>query len=270
MIALRKILDSLMGSTTPCPDHFAHSFSPEALREHERTCPTVTHALVPKICTALDGEAIARRARGGTFDPALFVMMADAMKVHCAPIRDAMVDKMLETALGQGTKAGVVQGLRECFDCLEAMKLVCCMSVKGDIQDIANHQVQALRPRLWDAAPEHERFVFHQRTKSKPINQSDTFKWIHSASQHVLKQTAPADRAHLTARCGCGDNGELVIRAVAHGCIDLVFHHERVEYAWPPMSHKRQLEANAFIVESNADAPVPESIRFDAKRLKGF
>lgn len=114
-----------MGTTTPCPDHFSHSFSAEALHDHEMTCPTVTHALVPKICKALNGEAITRQARRGIFDVELFGMIAQAMKVHCAPVRDSMIDKMLKTALPRGQKPNIARGLRDCMDCLEVMKLVC-------------------------------------------------------------------------------------------------------------------------------------------------
>lgn len=124
-LALREILISLMGSTTPCPNHFAHSFSREALDLHEQTCPTVTHALVPQLYEALDPEFLTRRVRRKTFDLSLFEMLGEAMKVHCAPIRDGLVDEMVRIASGSGTAPGnVALGLRKCFDCVEIMKLV--------------------------------------------------------------------------------------------------------------------------------------------------
>jgi hypothetical protein len=49
----------------------------------------------------------------------IFVMLGEAMKVHCAPIRDDMVDDMVRTA-----GSDVALGLRKCFDCVEVMKLV--------------------------------------------------------------------------------------------------------------------------------------------------
>lgn len=268
-----------MGSTTPCPSHFAHSFSYEALIAHERTCPTITHALVPELCKALNSETITRGARRGFFDPKLFKMLGDAMKVHCAPIRDKMVDDMVATALGDGRAGNVVEGLRKCFDCVEAMKLVCCivpyldllLSV-ADHQDIANHQVHALRPQLWKAAPEHEHASFRRlldRT-NVTLEESLTHSWIRSASQHVLVQTAPPKRTHLIGNCPCGDRTELVVRSVSRGFMQLVFHHWPVQPTWPPVSHKRMLAMNAFMVPESADKLLPESIRMDARRIKGF
>ncbi len=119
-IALREILISLMGSTTPCTIHFAHSFSKEALDAHELTCPTVTHALVPTLYAALDPEFLTIQVRRGVFSRDLFQTMGEAMKVHCAPVRDGMVDDMVRTAMS----GNVATGLRKCFDCVEVMKLV--------------------------------------------------------------------------------------------------------------------------------------------------
>lgn len=115
-----------MGSTTPCSNHFAHSFSPEALTAHETSCPTVTHALVPELYKMLDPEFITIRIRRQAFGLDIFRMLGEAMKVHCAPVRDAMVDDMVETA----TMGNVALGLRKAFDCVEVMKLAslatCC------------------------------------------------------------------------------------------------------------------------------------------------
>ena len=110
-----------MGSTTPCANHFTHSFSREALEAHERVCTTVTHALVPELFAALDPEFITSQVRRGVYDFArVFVIIGEAMKVHCAPVRDAMVDEMVEIA----RNGNVCLGLRTCFDCVEVMKLV--------------------------------------------------------------------------------------------------------------------------------------------------
>lgn len=119
-LALRDILISLMGSTTPCPNHFAHSFSREALAAHEVNCPTITHALVPELYFALDPDFLTCQVRRGVFDLGIFNMLGEAIKVHCAPVRDGMVDTMVQTALS----GDVALGLRQCFDCVEVMKLV--------------------------------------------------------------------------------------------------------------------------------------------------
>ena len=123
VLALREILISLMGSTTPCANHFAHSYCREALEAHEVTCPTVTHALVPELYNALDPEFLTVQVRRRVFGMRIFQTLGEAMKVHCAPVRDAMVDDMVQTAMsGQ-----VALGLRKCFDCVEVMKLVCLL-----------------------------------------------------------------------------------------------------------------------------------------------
>ena len=119
-IALREILISLMGSTTPCTSHFAHSFSKEALEAHEVTCPTRTHAVVYELYEALDPDFLTIQARRGVFGLNLFRVMGDAMKIHCAPVRDAMIDDMIRSAM----LGDVAVALRKCFACVEHMKLV--------------------------------------------------------------------------------------------------------------------------------------------------
>lgn len=111
---------SLMGSTTPCTIHFAHSFSKEALDAHEVSCPTVTHALVPELYSTLDPQFITAQVRRGVFGVNIFRMMCEAMKVHCAPVRDTMVDEMVRTAM----TGNVAVALRQCFNLVEVMKLV--------------------------------------------------------------------------------------------------------------------------------------------------
>lgn len=125
-LALREILISLMGSTTPCTNHFAHSFSRNAVDPHEVTCPTVTHALVPELYAALDPDFLTIKVRRGIFGLSLFQVMGEAMKVHCAPVRDNMVDDMVRTAMS----GNVALVLRKCFDCVEVMKLVSQYTLK--------------------------------------------------------------------------------------------------------------------------------------------
>ena len=119
--ALRDVLENLMGITTPCSSsHFMHNFSREALDVHEIQCPTVTHALVPQLYAALDPGFLPLQIRRGVFGLSLFDTMGDAMRAHCAPVRDEMVDDMVRTA----RKGDVTVALRKCFDCVEIMTLV--------------------------------------------------------------------------------------------------------------------------------------------------
>lgn len=142
-IALRELLVSLMGSTTPCPNHFVHSYSRRALREHEATCPTVTHALVPQLYAALDPDFLTIQVRRGVFGAGIFELLGEAMKVHCAPVRDGMVDDMVRTALRSRSGGDVALALRKCFDCVEVMKLVSATPASGPASGPASRVVVA-------------------------------------------------------------------------------------------------------------------------------
>jgi hypothetical protein len=266
-----------MGSTTPCPNHFAHSFSREALDLHELTCPTVTHALVPQLYEALDPEFLARRVRRKAFDLSVFKMLGEAMKVHCAPIRDGLVDDMVKTALGTSMAGSVAMGLRKCFDCVEIMKLVSLQSRRAGYrlirQDIANHQVHALRPYLWTCAAQHELSAFHAHLAStrKTIASSATRKWVRSSSIRVLTRASPQERPHLVGTCPCrlGNNTELVLRAVADGFVDLVFGEQGRTNAgtgpqWLPFYSK------GCVTPVSPSGSLPESLRMDARRISTF
>ncbi|WWD21957.1 hypothetical protein CI109_106445 [Kwoniella shandongensis] len=255
---LREILVSLMGSTTPCPNHFAHSFSKEALEAHEATCPTVTHALVPELYAALDPEFLTIQVRRSVFDLALFEKLGEAMKVHCAPVRDDMVDDMVKTALS----GDVAKGLRKCFDCAEVMKL-----------DIANHQVHALRPYLWEHANTYEFAAFQGLLvhSQKSLESSQTRDWINAASRRVLTAAEPKVRSHLIGKCGCRTSNELVVRALSEGFMDLVFGEWSTGEKWPPAVQRRQMGSNGIQVVEGPIAGsvnVPESLKMDSRRIK--
>ncbi|KAK8846649.1 hypothetical protein IAR55_005736 [Kwoniella newhampshirensis] len=255
---LREILISLMGSTTPCPNHFAHSFSKEALDAHEATCPTVTHALVPELYAALDPEFLTIQVRRGVFDLTLFEKLGEAMKVHCAPVRDAMVDDMVKTALS----GHVAQGLRKCFDCAEVMKL-----------DIANHQVHALRPYLWEHANTYEFAAFQSSLtlSQKSLETSQTRNWLNAASRRVLAASEPRTRSHLIGKCACRTNNELVMRALSDGFTELVFGQWQTGDQWPPAVQRRQMGSNGIQVVDgpiSGSVDVPESFKMDSRRIK--
>ncbi|KAK4683605.1 hypothetical protein P7C73_g6632, partial [Tremellales sp. Uapishka_1] len=227
---LREILISLMGSTTPCPNHFTHSYSRESIEAHEKVCPTVQHALVPELYAALDPEFLTARVRRGVFGISIFQLLGEAMKVHCAPVRDSMVDEMVRTAMN----GDVALGLRKCFDCVEIMKL-----------DIANHQVHALRPYLWTTAIQHETMAFQSilASSGKTAETSVTRDWLRAQSKRILAASEPSERVHLTGTCSCKSNMELVMRSLAEGFTQVVFDDETL---------------------------LPETLNMDSKRLRAF
>ena len=79
--------------------------------------------------------------------------LAQLFKHHCAPMRDAWVDKMqskFENAMQTQSMTELIEGFKSIFQILEAMKL-----------DIANHQIRLLRPALLSNAVEFERQYFN-------------------------------------------------------------------------------------------------------------
>lgn len=66
--------------------------------------------------------------------------LGKVLKIHCAPMRDGLVDKMRK-AITKGAQQAdqklMVSGLRQLLNLLEAMKL-----------DVANHQIRHMRPLL--------------------------------------------------------------------------------------------------------------------------
>ena len=257
ILGLRDLLLSLMGSTTPCPDPFAH------LEAHDATCPTLTHALIPELYTALDPEFLTIQVRRQVFPMTIFDMVGEAMKVHCAPIRDAMIEDMVQTAKG----GNAAQALRQCFACAEVMKLVSLSHVFGlTSQDIANHQVHTLRPHLWKTAVKDELAAFSHHLAGTPLLTSLTRTWIREASMRVLSAAPPRDRATLLST-----RTELVFRSLAEGFVDLVL--ANFACSWPPIVHSRlHGAASVQLAEGTETGNVvlPESLKMDSRRIKNF
>ncbi|KAJ7675858.1 T-complex protein 11-domain-containing protein [Mycena polygramma] len=95
------------------------------------------------IRSVFDPALIEQELKHKLFDPSgLFRAIGLTLQGHCAPMRDQAVELMVQVAQtcapgGQGSKADAVRAVRMCMDILELMKL-----------DIANHQLQTLRPFL--------------------------------------------------------------------------------------------------------------------------
>ncbi|KAL7423391.1 Protein SOSEKI 1 [Cryptotrichosporon argae] len=256
---LREILESLMASTTPCVNHFSHAaVSKEAMLQHEATCPTVTHSLVPELFAALDPPFLTNQARRGVLGSSLFVTLGAAMKVHCAPVRDAMVDDMVATA----QRLDMVSALRKAFDCVEVMKL-----------DIANHQVHALRPMLWHQGEQNEFVTFQNylAATGRTVDTSKTRAWLRAASTRVLTRTPPDYRSHLTGRCACKCRSELAARALAEGFAELAFGDWVEEHeVWPPIVPSRLPGMQLAEYVASSRVSVPEVFKMDSRRFKNF
>lgn len=259
---LREILESLMASTTPCVN--SHASCDPLVGTGGPGCPTVTHSLVPALFAALDPEFLTVQVRRGNFDPEIFRVIGEAMKVHCAPVRDSMVDDMVGIATGSdGRTPDVVLGLRKCFDCVEVMKL-----------DIANHQVQSLKGMLWQQAEQNEMttFIHYLCAAERTLETSKTYAWINSASKRVALTTPPRERRHLMGQCACSDNTEFVIRSLADGFAELVFGDwVEADEVWPPAVPSRRLGTHVPAVRIlPSKVIVPEVFKMDSGRLKNF
>lgn len=120
-----------MAATTPCTSTYQNSLDPSKALASPPGPPLTTHALVPELYAALDSWYILNQARHHSFDVSIFQKLGAAMKVHCAPVRDKMVDAMVTLAMVDGK---ITEALQACFDCVEVMKLVSCLS-KGSTTD---------------------------------------------------------------------------------------------------------------------------------------
>lgn len=132
-----------------------------------------------------DPELIQQELHHQLFDPSgLFIVIGQTLKSHCAPMRDRLVDAMVEAAKAcapgcGGSKADAVKAVRMCLDILELMKL-----------DIANHQLQTLRPFLIETAGQYELKAFKGR-KGAGASLDLTRKWIRTAYHHLMSSSHP-------------------------------------------------------------------------------
>jgi hypothetical protein len=94
-----------------------------------------------KITERLDVDLLIQQINNGVCDLVdLANWLGIVLKNHCAPMRDALVDKMRKSITKGAQQADqklMVSGLRQLLNLLEAMKL-----------DVANHQIRHMRPLL--------------------------------------------------------------------------------------------------------------------------
>jgi len=133
-----------------------------------------------RLRSVFDPDLIEQEIRHDVFDPSgLFQEIGQVLKAHCAPMRDQAVEAMVEAAQscspgGTGTKTDAVRAVRMCLDILELMKL-----------DIANHQLQTLRPFLIETSSQFELKAF-QRRKGRGASVQLTKQWLQTAHRHML------------------------------------------------------------------------------------
>ncbi|TFY50162.1 hypothetical protein EVG20_g11683, partial [Dentipellis fragilis] len=132
-----------------------------------------------RLQAVLDADLILQEMKHGVYDlSSSFRVIGEVLKSHCAPMRDGAVDAVVALANkcsldGEGTKADAVQAMRSCFEILELMKL-----------DIANHQMQTLRPYIIHSSPEFELRTFKERHVAQ-AQRALTEQWLVSAHRQL-------------------------------------------------------------------------------------
>ncbi|KAJ7134592.1 T-complex protein 11-domain-containing protein [Mycena epipterygia] len=138
------------------------------------------------IRSVFDPALIEQELKHKVFDPSgLFRAIGLTLQGHCAPMRDHAVELMVQVAQtcapgGQGSKADAVKAVRMCMDILELMKL-----------DIANHQLQTLRPFLMRTSGQFELRSFKGRKSGLGCSFQKTREWLSAAHSTLLARSEP-------------------------------------------------------------------------------
>lgn len=210
-----------------------------------------THHIL--IAQTLDPHLITQQLQHGVLDIAsLMSFLGSILKLHCAPMRDEVIEKMIKTVCNDGE---VAIGLRMCFEILELMKL-----------DIANHQLRSSRMYLIETAVDFEIRWFREQLDQTKITLDRTSHWFTSSLQ----------------RCNSSDltRTRLISKAFDDGLLHLVF--EPPLAATPPNGTCSPAVASApahvgtpSTLSSTSlnhayTASYPETFQFDAYRLMTF
>ncbi|ORY83598.1 T-complex protein 11-domain-containing protein [Leucosporidium creatinivorum] len=227
---LRSILLSLLPAPSSSPPSSPTSASPSA-------STTSANSSRDQVMETLDPVFLAQQLERGILDiGSLARFLGSTLKMHCAPMRDGLVDEMVKACEGEG----VVRGLRMCFEILELMKL-----------DIANHQLRSLRPYLVQTAMDFELRFFQDFTNRREGSQATslgrTRKWFRASAESIT--------ASSTAEPRISSPADLVSTAVCSGVLDLIFH---TDSSLPNAS------------SSSPSSQLPETFQLDSYRLASF
>ncbi|GAV46617.1 hypothetical protein ZYGR_0A02100 [Zygosaccharomyces rouxii] len=180
---------------------YVYSQKPQVFQyDHTRLVPLfdtlreVLLTIVPQreahvIHNVLDTELnVQELLRGSLIMTNLSEWLAQLFKHHCAPMRDAWVDRMsakFKEAEQESSLSKLIEGLRLVFQILEAMKL-----------DIANHQIRILRPALLSNSVEFEKQYFQSLMNSDRVDLKSSLLWFNRKFNESVNQgTIQRDRA---------------------------------------------------------------------------
>ncbi|BGP18094.1 hypothetical protein JCM10213_004756 [Rhodosporidiobolus nylandii] len=241
IIELRNVLLTLLPTPTDpaspptaSTPTFGSAYSPPSPYPASPASPTTLSAARNQILEVLEPSYLAQQLARGVLDvPALAAFLGRTLKCHCAPMRDALVDEMVRACEGEG----LANGLRQCFEILELMKL-----------DIANHQLRSLRPYLVESAVTFERRFFQDiATNASRRNGVSSLEhireWLSSGTSTACVKDLPRSMKGVD-------------KAVVDGLLKLVF-------APSPSS-------TAPTASLPALSTLPETLQLDSYRLQAF
>ncbi|KAG6890810.1 hypothetical protein C0995_003243 [Termitomyces sp. Mi166 len=157
-----------------------------------------------------DPVLIEQELKHDLFDPSgLFAAIGAILKGHCAPMRDRAVETMVQVA-------------RTCAPGGTGKK--CDAVVAGFFQDIANHQLQMLRPFLMRTSGQFELKAFQTR-KGSECSFRLTREWLRLAHTDLLTRASiphPEYSAGGIQYSTLPRNQQIYV-AVLKGMIDLIF-----------------------------------------------
>lgn len=202
------------------------------------------------LASTLDPVFISQQLAHGVLDvPDLVSFLASVLQLHCAPMRDEMIDEMV-----QETKRGRVgKGLRMCFEVLELMKL-----------DIANHQLRSARPYLVETAVEFEARWFRDQIVGNKLALDRTTAWFGASWRNLASESAAAEsRPSRTAR---------ISKAYNDGFLNLVFDPPGTDSDGLTLHSRTAGGAplSSSSLNHSYSAAYPETFQFDAFRLMTF
>ncbi|OSD07230.1 Tcp11-domain-containing protein [Trametes coccinea BRFM310] len=217
------------------------------------------HAHVAQLRAHLDPALILQELAHGLFDPAgVFAVIGDIIRCHCAPMRDAAVDAMVALARscgsggGGGTRLDAVRAIRMCFEIMELMKL-----------DVANHQLQTLRPYLVRTAGEYEVQIFSDARHNPRRTVAATRAWLAGAWAELEREQG---RAADAFRAPAATRATKVVMAVVRATMNLIFDPP------PPASSSSSAasSSSSSAGASTSDAPSGSSRSSSAAYYAGY
>ncbi|KAH9891640.1 T-complex protein 11-domain-containing protein [Cubamyces lactineus] len=210
--------------------------------QHPQFQQNLTH--VALLRAHLDPELIQQEISHGLFDPSgLFQVIGDIIRCHCAPMRDAAVDQMVALARncapgGAGTKLDAVRAIRMCFEIMELMKL-----------DVANHQLQTLRPYLVRTAGEYEARIFSDERHNARRTVHTTREWLAAAWKELNDGTSAHAQLFKSAA-----RPIQVVMAVVKATVGLIFDPPPPGAPTPSSSSSAQASSSSSSASSSSSS----------------